>query len=1234
MTLRVSSCSASTSQSIEIGDEELGKVGSVLQADFELPLHFDDLSKKRVSDTSPSSLMVSITPYEDARDLIRSSVTESWWDPDEDTFSVMYSLVRQYEKLTQDEKRSLVATIINGLRAALAMANGELACSGKRYLLNTAKAVVLFASNVVRIAEQVEFAQTNKERRQLGWTWAVEGRGDLLSELHSIMECRKITQAWGSNGADESFMNLFIRCTLNVLENPTIAKDKAVKELCLQILVGVVREEQTHGSVVSALLRLLVAHEHSAAVLSSLLEMHYDEKSESKFLDLFVDTMVGMEDREMGKDGTAGKNLGSFLAQTGNKIPKFISSYMQKLVSMFERESYQTRNGMVESVGHLIRHEYAEAKAENVNAETKSQRLEIISALFSAIMIRTKDVNAFARSRVLQVLCGLVEDECVQAVHFVEITKLGLLHMHDKAAAVRKSSLVLLMRMLEFNPFSPQLSGSTVKFISRMQGDSAVEFAECMGEACSSALLLIRSSSITDVQSAISFLVTAIKFQVPGTDGANRQLLPLLLSHEVSVRECALKAFEAMLHSSEADERLRAMKTAQLLLQLTRGATVGQLTCVSELFSGARILDAAVFQVLLDIGSDKVPSVPLESRRVAIELVSIAVQVGSPLVRARDVPVSELLRYESDPTVCRNLCSFAAVVCADDKTATAIEELLLREVAETDALWIPVADQAFRALMSCSPEPEKAAERVLRRLSQRFLATKKEADLLKAVFSVGQISIQQLIRIESTRQVIRKQKRETESEAGTLYEQLGEGHAALEAELEHALEEGEQEILEEGSLIRRFIPILCRLCGDSFGNASLRTTAAISLAKLMSTCETTCREHLRLVFSLLKSAVEPSVRRNLIIAIGDLTFRFPNLLEPWTDAIFSTLEDTDASVRKNAALTITHLILNDMLKVRGQIVSVVVLLHDLDDRISELVRMFFCELSKKSGHVIYNIIPDVLSGLFHRRKLDDNDFRDVMKFLISFVKDRERQAEGTIERLCHRFRSVNNIEDARRIACCLTNFNYSDRCFRKLSAMYRCYSEFLFDEEVNELFSTITTKAKRFPKQQLRMELDEFQSKLDSAVDGTRNDLNAKLKDVSESLSRVALQDVTSSVTNASSPHGNAAKQEKRSAKGLASAGRSRKRRTRLEGEFSEESGAESQVPESDEDVDDEEPEHHVKLDDVPNEPLSARPSVRTKRRGVGLRSAERSRRRRVVVSMDSDDSADDYDSEASYGVE
>lgn len=57
------------------------------------------------------------------------------------------------------------------------------------------------------------------------------------------------------------------------------------------------------------------------------------------------------------------------------------------------------------------------------------------------------------------------------------------------------------------------------------------------------------------------------------------------------------------------------------------------------------------------------------------------------------------------------------------------------------------------------------------------------------------------------------------------------------------------------------------------------------------------------------------MRSNCIIALGDLAFRFPNVLEPWTEHMYARLNDKDRKVRKNAVLVLTHLILNDMVKV-------------------------------------------------------------------------------------------------------------------------------------------------------------------------------------------------------------------------------------------------------------------------------------------------------------------------------
>lgn len=74
-------------------------------------------------------------------------------------------------------------------------------------------------------------------------------------------------------------------------------------------------------------------------------------------------------------------------------------------------------------------------------------------------------------------------------------------------------------------------------------------------------------------------------------------------------------------------------------------------------------------------------------------------------------------------------------------------------------------------------------------------------------------------------------------------------------------------------------------------------------------------ENLQLLFTIVENAPSESVRSNCTIALGDLAVRFPNLLEPWTENMYARLRDPSVSVRKNAVLVLSHLILNDMMKV-------------------------------------------------------------------------------------------------------------------------------------------------------------------------------------------------------------------------------------------------------------------------------------------------------------------------------
>ena len=49
---------------------------------------------------------------------------------------------------------------------------------------------------------------------------------------------------------------------------------------------------------------------------------------------------------------------------------------------------------------------------------------------------------------------------------------------------------------------------------------------------------------------------------------------------------------------------------------------------------------------------------------------------------------------------------------------------------------------------------------------------------------------------------------------------------------------------------------------------------------------------------------------------------------------------------------LTHLILNDMIKVKGQISEMATCIVDHDERISNLAKLFFHELSRKVQHII------------------------------------------------------------------------------------------------------------------------------------------------------------------------------------------------------------------------------------------------------------------------------------------
>ena len=132
----------------------------------------------------------------------------------------------------------------------------------------------------------------------------------------------------------------------------------------------------------------------------------------------------------------------------------------------------------------------------------------------------------------------------------------------------------------------------------------------------------------------------------------------------------------------------------------------------------------------------------------------------------------------------------------------------------------------------------------------------------------------------------------------------------------------EQELVMK-NLLSKFLPLISYVAGNTEGKFSrtplLRATAVLALCRYMSISVSVCESLLPLLFTVLEREMgDPSsttttsttttstttttpsgtveqqdtpqqqqIRTTIMIALGDLAFRFPNSVEPWTNRMYS-----------------------------------------------------------------------------------------------------------------------------------------------------------------------------------------------------------------------------------------------------------------------------------------------------------------------------------------------------------
>ena len=228
-----------------------------------------------------------------------------------------------------------------------------------------------------------------------------------------------------------------------------------------------------------------------------------------------------------------------------------------------------------------------------------------------------------------------------------------------------------------------------------------------------------------------------------------------------------------------------------------------------------------------------------------------------------------------------------------------------------------------------------------------------------------------------------------------------------------------------------------------------------------------------------------------MIALGDVAVSFSNIVDENSNELYKGLSDADLVVKKNTLMVLTHLILNGMIKVKGQLGEMAKCLEDEEPRIADLAKLFFTELSTKEN-AIYNNLPDgksyvrrlssmtlifftVISHLSTgEHAVEEEVFQSTLRYIFSFIEKvrqgiihlvclltvpQEKQAENIVEKLCQRFRLSEDPRQWRDIAFCLSLLPFkSERSVKKLIEGLQFYRDKLHEETVYNRFTEILAK--------------------------------------------------------------------------------------------------------------------------------------------------------------------------------
>ncbi|KAM7505318.1 hypothetical protein LguiB_004222 [Lonicera macranthoides] len=1066
---------------------------------------------------------------------------------EQDVFDRVYSLVKGFGSLTPVCKVNLVESIRSNFSVLLPNIDSLSRVSqaqeddGAPPVLdriashrNAFKIYTFFLIHIILAEESSITTSTNstkvamstrKKQPVSSWNWEPQ-RSRILNLIANSLEIT-LSLLFGSSDPDENYLSFIVKHTFSLFENAALLKDSDTKDALCRITGTCATKYHYMAHSCASILHLIHKYDFVVTHLADAVAGAEKKYADGSLATSLVREIGRTNTKDYVKDTVGAENVGRFLVELADRLPKLISTNIGLLVPHFGGESYKIRNALVGVLGKLVAKAFNDAEGE---ISSKSIRLRTKQAMLEILLERCRDVSAYTRSRVLQVWAELCEEHSVSIGLWNEVVVVASGRLEDKSAIVRKSALNLLIMMLQHNPFGPQLriasfEATLEQYKKKLNNlgpnapsESVLEGLPTETDTCTGDGEVDHvddADTVSKEQQDVGVLEqdSLSDSCLPHTDGGSaqkdssvpdignlEQTRTLVASLEAGLRfsKCVSATMPTLVQLMASSSATDVENAILLLMRCKQFQIDGSETSLRKMlplvFSQDKSIYEAVENAFITIYLRKNPI------ETAKNLLSLAVDsnigdltalefIVSALVSKGDITASmisalwDFFCFNVNGTTAEQSRGALSLLCMAAKSSAGVLSSHLQDII----------DIGFGRWAKVEPLLARTACVALQRLSQE-----DQKKLLSSngarVFGILESLVTGFWLPENIWYAA------ADKAIGTIYAI----HPTPETLAASLVKKSLTLVFSKGDELQNDT--------ENGGSNVLTTVEVMKLGRYLFVASHVAMNQLVYIETCVRKIQKEKAKREKMVADGqsihsnEPKVEMDFVMKPYLgksengisaelglaaseDAIIDTLSaraekeivaggSSEKNLIGHCAPFLSRLCrnFNLMHKVKGYINEMAMRLEDEDERISSLAKLFFHELSKKGSNPIYNLLPDIL-GKLSNQNLKRESFCNIMQFLIGSIK-KDKQMEALVEKLCNRFSGVTDIRQWEYISYCLSQLAFTEKGIKKLMDSFKTYEHVLSEDSVMDHFKSIINKGKKFAKPELKACIEEFEEKI------------------------------------------------------------------------------------------------------------------------------------------------------------